>query len=67
MEVTQYPDTAMSTYLCNRQLRQLNNYGKREAMNMVYFIAGLTVGILIGAVLFAVLTANDDDPSRGHP
>lgn len=35
---------------------------------MVNFIAGLTVGVLIGAVLFAVLSANDDDDVRkGHP
>ena len=32
------------------------------------FIAGYAVGVLIGAILFAVLIANDDDDvRRGHP
>lgn len=38
-----------------------------ESDDMGFFIGGLFVGTIVGIMLFAVLTANDDDASRGHP
>ena len=34
---------------------------------MILFIAGLMTGAAIGFLVAALLRANDDDCSRGHP
>lgn len=34
---------------------------------MILFLSGLCVGAAAGMILAALLSANDDDISRGHP
>lgn len=38
-----------------------------EVIPILNFLVGLVIGVLFSIGVYALMTANDDDSTRGHP